>query len=101
MLSYFMAEGVLCQQQLLYFCNDTDRKPLADRLPAHAKKNSAQDKAPGKSQQGADAELKIAWQYRRSSLYMHSCISASTAQSPRHDRTAVNATTRHANHSPP
>eukprot|EP00892_Ulva_mutabilis_P000127 jgi/Ulvmu1/10114/UM006_0065.1 len=64
-LSYFMAEGVLCQQQMLYFSNDPTRKHLSDRLPAHSQKGPTQDKASDKRQQGADTDLKIAWQYRR------------------------------------
>lgn len=65
MLTYFMAEGVVCQQQLLYFSNGPDRKELADRLPAKSKKGSTQDSDSGKSAQASDTELKIAWQYKR------------------------------------
>lgn len=60
-----MAEGIVCQQQMMYFCNDLDRKALADRLPAHAKKGSTQDKDAARIQQASETELNIAWQYRR------------------------------------
>lgn len=67
LMSYFMAEGVACQHQILHHTLDPGRTPLQQTLPALAVKGSS--KAVEVKQDAPtptpETELKIAWQYRR------------------------------------
>lgn len=67
-MSYFIAEGVACQHQLLHHTREPQRTPLQQKLPALVVKGSkSANTSEGSAAPAPETELKIAWQYRRCS----------------------------------